>query len=42
MNISRARRIINFFRNPFIDSIKVTGELFKGNDPLENMRELAL
>jgi hypothetical protein len=31
-----------FFQNPFIDSIKVTGELFKGNDPLENMRELAL
>ena len=31
-----------FFQNPFIDAIKVTGELFKGNDPLENMRELAL
>ena len=31
-----------FFQNPFIDSIKVTGELFKGRDPLENMRELAL
>jgi hypothetical protein len=31
-----------YFQNPFIDSIKVTGELFKGNDPLENMRELAL
>ena len=31
-----------FFQNPFIDSIKVTGELMKGNDPLENMRELAL
>ena len=31
-----------FFQNPLIDSIKVTGELFKGNDPLENMRELAL
>jgi type II/III secretion system protein len=31
-----------FFQSPFIDSIKVTGELFKGNDPLENMRELAL
>jgi hypothetical protein len=31
-----------FFQNPFLDSIKVTGELFKGNDPLENMRELAL
>src|SRR4029077_10857606 len=25
-----------------IDSIRVTGELFKGRDPLENMRELAL
>jgi hypothetical protein len=31
-----------FFQNPFIDSIKVTGELFKGHDPLANMRELAL
>ena len=31
-----------FFQNPFIDSIRVTGELFKGHDPLENMRELAL
>ena len=31
-----------FFQNPFIDAIKVTGELFKGNDPLENMRDLAL
>jgi Flp pilus assembly secretin CpaC len=31
-----------FFQNPSIDSIRVTGELFKGNDPLENMRELAL
>ena len=31
-----------FFQNPFIDSIKVTGELFKGHDPLDNMRELAL
>jgi hypothetical protein len=31
-----------FFQNPFIDSIKVTGELFKGNDSLETMRELAL
>src|ERR1700686_1218596 len=31
-----------FFQNPFLDSIKVTGELFKGRDPLENMRELAL
>jgi len=31
-----------YFQNPFIDSIKVTGELFKGRDPLDNMRELAL
>ena len=31
-----------YFQNPFIDAIKVTGELFKGRDPLENMRELAL
>jgi Flp pilus assembly secretin CpaC len=31
-----------FFQNPFIDSIKVTGEIFKGRDPLANMRELAL
>jgi hypothetical protein len=31
-----------YFQNPFVDAIKVTGELFKGNDPVENMRELAL
>ena len=31
-----------FFQNPFLDSIKVTGELFKGRNPLDNMRELAL
>jgi Flp pilus assembly secretin CpaC len=31
-----------YFQNPFLDSIKVTGELFKGHNPLENMRELAL
>ena len=31
-----------FFQNPFLDSIKVTGELFKGQNPLDNMRELAL
>jgi hypothetical protein len=31
-----------YFQNPLTDSIKVTGELFKGNDPLENIRELAL
>jgi hypothetical protein len=31
-----------FFQNPMIDSIRVTGELSKGRNPLENMRELAL
>src|SRR3984957_7549712 len=31
-----------YFQNPFLDSIKVTGELFKGRDPLDNIRELAL
>jgi type II secretory pathway component GspD/PulD (secretin) len=31
-----------FFQNPDIDSIRVTGELYKGREPLENMRELAL
>jgi general secretion pathway protein D len=31
-----------YFQNPFLDSIKVTGELFKGRNPLDNMRELAL
>ena len=31
-----------FFQNPFIDAIRVTGELFKDRDPLANMRELAL
>src|SRR3984893_3842603 len=31
-----------FFQNPFLDSIKVTGGLFKGRNPLDNMRELAL
>jgi hypothetical protein len=31
-----------FFQNANLDQFKVTGELFKGNDPLENMRELAL
>jgi type II secretory pathway component GspD/PulD (secretin) len=31
-----------YFQNPFIDSIRVTGELFKGRDPRENIRELAL
>jgi hypothetical protein len=31
-----------FFQNPFIDAIRVPGELFKERDPLANMRELAL
>jgi hypothetical protein len=31
-----------YFQNPFLDSIRVTGELFKGRDPLANIRELAL
>jgi len=31
-----------YFQNPSLDSIKVTGELFKGRNPLDNMRELAL
>jgi Bacterial type II and III secretion system protein len=31
-----------YFQNPFLDSIKMTGELFKGRNPLDNMRELAL
>jgi Flp pilus assembly secretin CpaC len=31
-----------YFQNPYIDSIRVTGELFKGRSPVDNMRELAL
>src|SRR5271166_5522566 len=31
-----------FFQNPNISPIRVTGELFKGQDPLDNIRELAL
>ena len=31
-----------YFQNPYLDSIKVTGELFKGRNPIDNMRELAL
>ena len=31
-----------FFQNPSLNSIRVTGELFKGRDPLDNIRELAL
>jgi hypothetical protein len=31
-----------YFQNTFIDPIKVTGQLFKGRNPIDNMRELAL
>jgi hypothetical protein len=31
-----------FFQNPFVDAIRVTGELFKEGDPMASMRELAL
>ncbi len=31
-----------FFQNPYLSPIRVTGELFKGRDPLDNIRELAL
>ena len=31
-----------FFQNPALNSIRVTGELFKGREPLDNIRELAL
>src|SRR5258707_3583092 len=33
---------LQYFHSTFLDPIKVTGQLFKGGDPLENMRELAL
>src|SRR5258707_11872004 len=33
---------LQYFHSTNIDAIKVTGQLFKGVDPLENMRELAL
>src|SRR5260221_1199123 len=33
---------LQYFHSAAIDSIKVTGQLFKGGDPLENMHELAL
>jgi len=33
---------LQYFHSPALDSIKVTGQLFKTGDPLENMRELAL
>jgi hypothetical protein len=31
-----------YFQNPHLDPYKVTGELFKGGNPIDNMRELAL
>jgi type II secretory pathway component GspD/PulD (secretin) len=31
-----------YFQNPYIAEFKVSGELFKGHDPMESMRELAL
>ncbi len=31
-----------YFQNPSLDSIKVTGELFRGRNPLDSIRELAL
>jgi len=31
-----------FFQNPNLSSIRVTGELFKGGNPLDNIRALAL
>jgi Flp pilus assembly secretin CpaC len=33
---------LQYFHSDQLDSLKVTGQLFKGGDPLENMRELAL
>jgi Type II secretory pathway, component PulD len=33
---------LQYFHAAALDSIKVTGQLFKGGDPLENMHELAL
>jgi Flp pilus assembly secretin CpaC len=33
---------LQYFHSQALDSIRVTGQLFKGVDPLENMRELAL
>src|SRR5260370_15644402 len=33
---------LQYFHSAALDSIKVTGQLFKSGDPLENMRELAL
>jgi type II secretory pathway component GspD/PulD (secretin) len=33
---------LQYFHSQALDAIKVTGQLFKGGDPVENMRELAL
>ncbi len=33
---------LQYFQNSYIAEFKVSGELFKGRDPMENMRELAL
>ena len=33
---------LQYFHSAALDSIKVTGQLFKSSDPLENMHELAL
>jgi Bacterial type II and III secretion system protein len=33
---------LQYFHSAALDSVKVTGQLFKGGDPLENMHELAL
>jgi Flp pilus assembly secretin CpaC len=33
---------LQYFHSAALDSIRVTGQLFKSGDPLENMRELAL
>jgi Flp pilus assembly secretin CpaC len=33
---------LQYFHSFLLDPFKVTGQLFKGGDPLENMRELAL
>jgi Flp pilus assembly secretin CpaC len=33
---------LQYFHSAALDSLKVTGQLFKGGDPLENMHELAL
>jgi type II secretory pathway component GspD/PulD (secretin) len=33
---------LQYFHSSVLDQFKVTGQLFKGGDPLENMRDLAL